>query len=165
MTSTAAKPIRMMPATAPLAYPAFTPRIGIEMIRANQKTRLRTTAGLGSATREAAEVPGVDDGGIARVLAAPLAASVPADGRPYRVRLGAFTSAAEVARVAFPEKAEGVIVRSRQVHRGSEPLLAGPTTYTEDAHINMQRDLLLMHVKDGKQGNIVQVVRAEMMPR
>jgi branched-chain amino acid transport system substrate-binding protein len=46
-----------------------------------------------------------------------------------------------------------------------EPLLAGPTTYTEDAHINMQRDLLLMQVKDGKQGNIVKVVRAEMMPQ
>ena len=46
-----------------------------------------------------------------------------------------------------------------------EPLLAGPTSYTESAHINMQRDLLLMQVKGGKQGNIVQVVRAETMPQ
>lgn len=84
------------------------------------------TTGLGAATREAAEVPGVDDGGIARILVAPLAASVPGDGRPYRVRLAAFTAAAEVARVAFPERAEGVIVRSRQVNAGPEPLLAGP---------------------------------------
>lgn len=84
------------------------------------------TTGLGAATREAAEVPGVDDGGIARVLVAPLAASVPGDGRPYRVRLASFSSTAEVARVAFPERAEGVIVRSRQVNAGSEPLLAGP---------------------------------------
>ena len=45
-----------------------------------------------------------------------------------------------------------------------EPLLAGPTTYTEDEHINMQRDLLLMQVKDGKTGNIIEVVRAEKMP-
>lgn len=84
------------------------------------------TTGLGAGTREAADVPGVDDGGIARLLVAPLAASVPGDGRPYRVRLAAFTAAAEVAWVAFPERAEGVIVRSRQVHGGAEPLLAGP---------------------------------------
>src|SRR5687768_1993914 len=83
------------------------------------------TTGLG-ATREAAEVPGVDDGGVTRVLVAPMAASVPADGRPYRVRISSFRAAAEVARVAFPERAEGVIVRSRQVHAGGEPLLAGP---------------------------------------
>ena len=44
------------------------------------------------------------------------------------------------------------------------PLLAGPTTFTADQHINMQRDLLLIEVKDGKTGNIVQVVRAEKMP-
>lgn len=45
-----------------------------------------------------------------------------------------------------------------------EPLLAGPTTFTADQHINMKRDLLLLEVKDGKQGNIVQVVRAQQMP-
>jgi branched-chain amino acid transport system substrate-binding protein len=46
-----------------------------------------------------------------------------------------------------------------------EPLLAGPTSYTESEHINMQRDLLLMQVKDGKQGNIIEVVRAAEMPK
>lgn len=46
-----------------------------------------------------------------------------------------------------------------------EPLLAGPTTYTESEHINMQRDLLLMQVMDGKQGSIIQVLRAEQMPQ
>ena len=45
-----------------------------------------------------------------------------------------------------------------------EPLLAGPTTFTTDQHINMQRDLLLIEVKGGKTGNIVQVVRAEKVP-
>ena len=39
-----------------------------------------------------------------------------------------------------------------------EPLLAGPTTFTADSHINMQRDLLLIEVKDGKSGNVIQVV-------
>jgi branched-chain amino acid transport system substrate-binding protein len=46
-----------------------------------------------------------------------------------------------------------------------EPLLAGPTTFTEKEHINMQRDLLLIEVKDGKSGNIIQVVKAEQMPK
>jgi branched-chain amino acid transport system substrate-binding protein len=46
----------------------------------------------------------------------------------------------------------------------NEPLLAGPTTFTADQHINMQRDLLLIEVKGGKTGNIVEVVRAEKVP-
>ena len=29
----------------------------------------------------------------------------------------------------------------------------------------MQRDLLLMQVKDGKPGNIIEVVRAQQMPK
>jgi branched-chain amino acid transport system substrate-binding protein len=55
-------------------------------------------------------------------------------------------------------------VRDALQHFKDEPLLAGPTTFTTDQHINMQRDLLLIEVKDGKTGNIVQVVRAEKMP-
>jgi len=46
-----------------------------------------------------------------------------------------------------------------------EKLLAGPTTFTTDSHINMQRDLLLIEVKGGKSGNIVQVVKADHMPQ
>ncbi len=46
-----------------------------------------------------------------------------------------------------------------------EPLLAGPTTFTADQHINMQRDLLLIEVNGGKSGNVIQVVRAEKMPQ
>ncbi|MBX3568808.1 MAG: ABC transporter substrate-binding protein [Rhizobiaceae bacterium] len=46
-----------------------------------------------------------------------------------------------------------------------EPLITGPTTFTKETHINMQRDLVLMEVKDGKPGNIVGVVRAEQMPK
>ena len=57
------------------------------------------------------------------------------------------------------------VVRGELQKFKDEPLLAGPTTFTEDVHINMQRDLLLMSVENGKQGNIVQVVRAEAMPK
>ncbi len=45
------------------------------------------------------------------------------------------------------------------------PLLAGPTSFTADAHINMKRDLLLLQVTDGKTGNVVGVVRAAEVPQ
>ena len=44
------------------------------------------------------------------------------------------------------------------------PLITGPTTFTSETHINMQRDLILLEVKDGKPGNVVGIVRAEKMP-
>lgn len=47
----------------------------------------------------------------------------------------------------------------------NEPLLAGPTSFTKDAHINMQRDLILLEVKDGKAGNVVGIVKAHEMPK
>jgi uncharacterized protein (TIGR02231 family) len=84
------------------------------------------TTGEGAAKREVVELPGVDDGGMTRILVAPMAATVPSDGRPYRVRIGAFTTQAELALVAMPEKASAVILRSKQDNAGKEPLLAGP---------------------------------------
>jgi branched-chain amino acid transport system substrate-binding protein len=46
-----------------------------------------------------------------------------------------------------------------------EPLLAGPTTFTEDTHINMQRDLIVMEVKGGKQGTAIGVYAAQEVPQ
>lgn len=46
-----------------------------------------------------------------------------------------------------------------------EPLLAGPTTFTKDTHINMQRDLILLEVKDGKPGNVLGIIKAHEMPK
>jgi branched-chain amino acid transport system substrate-binding protein len=46
-----------------------------------------------------------------------------------------------------------------------EPLLAGPTTFTKDTHINMQRDLILLEVKAGKPGNVVGIIKAAQMPK
>lgn len=45
------------------------------------------------------------------------------------------------------------------------PLLAGPTTFTAEDHINMQRDLILLKVQDGKPGNVVGIVKAAQMPK
>ena len=46
-----------------------------------------------------------------------------------------------------------------------EPLLAGPTSFNKEAHINMQRDLILLEVKGGKPGNVVGIIKAEQMPK
>ena len=87
------------------------------------------TAGLGAgegATREAPELPGIDDGGVVRNFRAPSRSSVPADGRPYRIAISSFESPATVELVAMPELVECVLTKSVQENRGEVPLLAGP---------------------------------------
>jgi branched-chain amino acid transport system substrate-binding protein len=46
----------------------------------------------------------------------------------------------------------------------AEPLLAGPTTYTTDAHINMQRDMIVLRVEKGKQGAAEGIYAAQKLP-
>lgn len=72
------------------------------------------------------EVPGIDDGGEALHLRAQKLSTVPSDGRPYRVRLGSFTSDATVELIATPELMAGVLTKSTQENLGSGPILAGP---------------------------------------
>jgi uncharacterized protein (TIGR02231 family) len=92
------------------------------------------TTGLGvdRAVQTAAEVPGVDDGGVAQTLRAPHPATVPSDGLPYRVTLGSHQAAAEIALVAFPERSPCAFTRTRQAN-GGRPLLAGPVDLIRDA--------------------------------
>ncbi len=83
------------------------------------------TTGEGQA-KAADEVPGVDDGGETRLLPAPVAATIAADGRLRRVPLAAFEVPADVDRIARPERSALVHLRSRQDNPGPGPLLAGP---------------------------------------
>lgn len=76
--------------------------------------------------RDLDEMPGVDDGGEALWLDAPGASTLPSDGGPFRVRLGAVTLPAEVERVAMPERAEAVYVRATATLKAPTALLAGP---------------------------------------
>ena len=94
------------------------------------------TAGLGQGEAPAEvedELPGIDDGGEAVELRARTRATVPPDGRPYRVPIVDFESEAEVALVCTPELAEAVLLRTRQVNRGRLPLLAGPVDLVRDS--------------------------------
>jgi branched-chain amino acid transport system substrate-binding protein len=45
-----------------------------------------------------------------------------------------------------------------------EPLLAGPTTYTEDCHVPVQRSLLIIRYEDGKPRSTGEFVRPEKVP-
>jgi uncharacterized protein (TIGR02231 family) len=89
------------------------------------------TTGLGTGAEAAAratsaELPGIDDAGDVQTWRAPQRATIPSDGRPYRVRLGAFRGDAELELVAFPELGPTVLLKSAQDNRGTGPLLAGP---------------------------------------
>jgi len=85
------------------------------------------TTGLGSPQGGAsAQLPGIDDGGEAVSLTTEAPASVPTDGRPYRVPLSCFQAEAETALVALPELVPAVLLRSTQTNGGSSPILAGP---------------------------------------
>lgn len=122
---------------------ASPPRLASDEIRVQRKSDVVVveareqeieTTGLGGerAVVSAAQVPGVDDGGVAQTLRAPHPATVPSDGRPYRVTLGSHEAPAEVALVAFPERSPCVFTRTRQVN-GPRPLLAGPVDLIRDA--------------------------------
>jgi uncharacterized protein (TIGR02231 family) len=89
------------------------------------------TAGLGadqgaSKQVEQDDLPGIDDGGEALLLRGLAKASVPSDGKPYRVPIFSFESPAETALVCTPELVTAVLLRSRQANHASHPLLAGP---------------------------------------
>ncbi|MFI0923973.1 mucoidy inhibitor MuiA family protein [Streptomyces sp. NPDC021012] len=71
-------------------------------------------------------LPGVDDGGEARVLHSPAPVSVPSDGRAHRVPLSAFTTAARSEYACSPELSPLVTQVVRCDNRSGHALLAGP---------------------------------------
>ena len=56
-------------------------------------------------------------------------------------------------------------VRDALEQMKNEPLLAGPTSFSKDEHINMQRDLILLEVAGGKAGTVIGVIAAKSMPK
>jgi uncharacterized protein (TIGR02231 family) len=84
------------------------------------------TTGLGGGGGDAAaEVPGIDDGGLGLVLAVPRA-TIRADGAPHRIPVSGFTAQAQLSLVAIPLRSSWVHLRARVVNPGPQPLLAGP---------------------------------------
>lgn len=85
------------------------------------------TAGLGGGGAAAARtVPGIDDGGEARVLRGTGKTTVSSDGRPHRVPLFSFETDAASELVMMPGLALTALTKSTQVNGAKQPILAGP---------------------------------------
>lgn len=98
-----------------------------EVLHVEAREQEVQTTGLGAeAKQRSPELPGIDDGGEVLKLRALAKASVPSDGRPYRVPLMTFTSPTTTEYVLMPELAEAVILKSSHVNRSQQPILAGP---------------------------------------
>lgn len=93
----------------------------IETTGEDQKPSSGSSGGGGSS-----DLPGVDDGGETRRLGAARKATIPSDGRLYRVPIFSFGTPAEIDRISRPERSPLVHLRSRQVNASKQPLLAGP---------------------------------------
>ena len=83
-------------------------------------------AGLQGKGRQAREVPGIDDGGEARLLRATHPATIASDGRPWRVPIFEFDTEVSTNLRLAAEIETAVILRSEQRNDGEHPLLAGP---------------------------------------
>ncbi len=105
----------------PLADDLLRMRRRADSVVVEAREQREETTGLGGS---AAEVPGIDDGGIGMTLAAPNA-TIRADGRPHRVPVGGFIAAVELSLVAIPLRSAWVHHRARIIN-GLTPLLAGP---------------------------------------
>lgn len=77
-------------------------------------------------------VPGIFDGGEARVFGVSAAVSIPSDGRPHKVATHRFEAPVELGLAARPEVSPQVFWLARTANQGSAPLLAGPVTLVRD---------------------------------
>ncbi len=73
-----------------------------------------------------AELPGLDDGGEARLLDAPAPTTVPSDGQPHRVPLFSFSANATLERVCPAELTQVVSLVARFPNGSGNVILAGP---------------------------------------
>jgi len=104
-----------------------------DVVRVEQRDEAIQRTGLGGGPPPAMRVPGIDDGGDVRVLLAKARATVPSDGRPYRVPSLSMETTATSSLVAYPELAEAVLVRAKQSNTGTAPLLAGPVDLVRES--------------------------------
>ncbi|WP_435174235.1 mucoidy inhibitor MuiA family protein [Actinacidiphila sp. bgisy145] len=80
----------------------------------------------GGAAGGTARVPGLDDGGAVRTLAAPHPVDIPSDGRPHRVHLSAFTAPCRAERSCAPELSPLPVTTAHFANTAGHVLLAGP---------------------------------------
>lgn len=98
-----------------------------ERVVVQARDRRVEKAGLGSGeSADSLALPGVDDGGEVRILRSRTKATIPSDGRPYRILLFSGESNAKIAYILKPEMANQVVLKSEQTNTATFPILAGP---------------------------------------
>ena len=106
------------------------------------------TTGLGvgatPVTPSTVNLPGVDDGGEVRNLRSPNVATIPSDGRPYRLPLFTFETPAEVEYVLTAELTPQVILKSEQINSSCYPILAGPVDLIRSSEFVGKTSLLFI---------------------
>ena len=108
------------------------------------------TAGLGSTqAQKAQELPGIDDGGETLNLKAGHPASVPSNGRPYRVNIFSFESACQAEYVLMPELSRCVFLKTILANYATSPILAGPVDLIRDSGLAGRTSLL--YIAPGEQ--------------
>ncbi|MFE0451793.1 mucoidy inhibitor MuiA family protein [Streptomyces sp. NPDC058914] len=127
--------VRLTLSTARSALATDPPRLGEDRLTLKERTAAeRRTVDVEVREEEIGDLgpapvlglPGVDDGGEARVLNAPAPVSVPSDGRAHRVPLSAFTTAASSEYACSPEVSPLVTQVVRFDNLSGHALLAGP---------------------------------------
>ncbi|WP_149823084.1 mucoidy inhibitor MuiA family protein [Streptomyces tailanensis] len=127
--------VRLTLSTARSALATDPPRLGEDRLTLKDRSaaerrtldvelREEETGDLGPAP--VLGLPGVDDGGEARVLRSPTPVSVPGDGRAHRVPLSVFTTAASSEYACSPEMSPLVTQVVRFDNLSGHALLAGP---------------------------------------
>lgn len=98
--------------------------------------------GLGGGSQKA--VLGIDDGGEVLALPSRSKASIPSDGRPYRVPIFGFETPADSELVLAGERVEAIVERTRHDHSGPYPILAGPVDLVKGSGIVGRTRLLFV---------------------
>jgi uncharacterized protein (TIGR02231 family) len=106
-----------------------------EQIVVETREREVQTAGLGAeaAMQPSSGLPGIDDGGEARILRGAAKCTIASDGRPHHVPLFAFDADTSFELVMFPALAPLAIRKSTQTNAASMPILAGPVDLVEES--------------------------------
>ncbi|MFD8734000.1 mucoidy inhibitor MuiA family protein [Streptomyces sp. NPDC059618] len=134
--------VRLTLSTARSARAGEPPRLTEDRLTLTDRTAAeRRTVDVEFREEEIAEIgpapvlglPGVDDGGQARVLHSPVPVSVPTDGRAHRVPLSAVTCAARSEYASSPELSPLVTRVVRFDNASGHALLAGPVDLVRDS--------------------------------
>ncbi|HEY9852486.1 MAG TPA: mucoidy inhibitor MuiA family protein [Leptolyngbyaceae cyanobacterium] len=121
-----------------------------QIIIQTREQKVQTT-GLGTAQSSSdrevpatVNLPGVDDGGEVRNLRSSKKATIPSDGRPYRIPIVSFESEANIEYVLMPEVDCQVILKSEQINTSQFPILAGPVDLVRTSEFVGRTSLLFI---------------------